>query len=889
MDTIQSGQMLGPYRIISELGRGGMSIVFKAYHPTMDRYVGIKFLIHQYANDEGFRGRFRQEVRLLSRLEHPHILAVYDCGETPDETPEGIPANVPYLVMRYLEGGTLKEYMETQMPPSMREGQTSGAVTTRVPGLPLEVTDQFLTQLADALQYAHEQGIIHRDIKPGNVLVDKRGNVFLTDFGIAKLMEGSIQFTPSGAITGTPAYMSPEQAEGEKLDPRSDVYSLGIMLYEMLTGRVPFEAKTPVAALQKKLSEPLPSPRAINAEISPLMETVLYKALAKSPNDRFSSMHEFSIAWKQAVSTKPGSSPGTATQPIKGPPPTEQSITADKTVVKQLGVLEPVEAKAPAPSSPSPEQSITAETLVKQLGVLEPVEAKAPAQSPPPSPPQRTPTPPPYNRPMSPPTRVTPPPVQQDLSQPYQENKSKIPVWGWLVGIVIFLCVVVVGVSGLLTVNKLLGPQTQTGKTVIAEVQPTGTANTLLQATTIAPPLASSQPLATLQAIITPVELSARITPQVTPTGVTSSGAEPTATTGVEPTVTTPGANAGGEMLLFGPKNGSWEHQANTETQLLPAGLNESNFMAQVTFTNPYNTAVGIWDAGFVFRGTGKNDGYGLVIRGNKTWELIECSNKSDCSTGLFTDKEENVLSKGNIGSMDDSAGKPNKVVLLVLDDIGFLYINNYFSGLFDLSQKTSAGDVMIGTAFYKESNKVNGFQTNYQDFQVWKMPAVHEAPEGELITSDDTKLKTDMADLKLKNFIAKATFTNPYMASKGLWNAGFVFRSQDINDQFRVYIQSDSLFKFGNKLSNQTYTSWLSQNKQAGLLKLGVEATNELMLVVWGEKSLFLVNGKLTTQPDLTVRMDSGDIGVGTGFLEDDQIAGQSIKYEDFTIWELP
>ncbi|MCJ7533837.1 MAG: serine/threonine protein kinase [Anaerolineales bacterium] len=858
MDNIQSGQMLGPYRIISELGRGGMSIVYKAYHPTMDRYVGIKVLIHQYANDEGFRGRFRQEVRLLSKLEHSHILAVYDCGETPDETPEGMPANAPYLVMRYLEGGTLKEYMETQMPPAMREGQASGAVTTRVPGLPLEVTDQFFTQLADALQYAHEQGIIHRDIKPGNVLVDRRGNVFLTDFGIAKLMEGSVQFTPSGAITGTPAYMSPEQAEGEKLDPRSDVYSLAIVLYEMLTGRVPFEAETPVTALQKKLSEPLPSPRAVNAEISPLMETVLYKALTKSPDDRFSSMREFSIAWKQAVSTKPGSSPGTATQPGMAAPPTEQSITADKTLVKQLGVWEPAEAKAPAPSSPSPQS-------------------------------QRTPTPPPYNRPMSPPTRVTPPPVQQDLSQPYQERKSKIPVWGWLVGLVIFLCVVVVGVSGLLVVNKLLGPQIQTGKTVTAEVQPTGTVITLLQATTVTPPLASSQPLATLQAIITPVELSARITPQVTPTGVTSSGAEPTATTGVEPTVTTPGANAGGEMLLFGPKNGSWEHQANTETQLLPAGLNESNFTAQVTFTNPYNTAVGIWDAGFVFRGTGKNNGYGLVIRGNKTWELIECSNKSDCSTGLFTDKKENVLSKGNIGSMDDSAGKPNKVVLLVLEDIGFLYINNYFSGLFDLSQKTSADDVMIGTAFYKESNKVNGFQTNYQDFRVWKMPAVHEASEGELITGDDTKLKTDMADLNLKNFIAKATFTNPYIASKGLWNAGFVFRSQDINDQFRVYIQSDSLLKFGNKLSNQTYTSWLSQNKQAGLLKLRVEATNELMLVVWGEKSLFLVNGKLATQPDLTVRMDSGDIGVGTGFLENDQIAGQAIKYSGFTIWELP
>jgi serine/threonine protein kinase len=836
MDNIQSGQMLGPYRIISELGRGGMSIVYKAYHPTMDRYVGIKVLIHQYANDEGFRGRFRQEVRLLSKLEHPHILAVYDCGETPDETPEGIPANVPYLVMRYLEGGTLKEYMETQMPPAMREGQASGAVTTRVPGLQHEVTDQFFTQLADALQYAHEQGIIHRDIKPGNIMVDRRGNVFLTDFGIAKLMEGSIHFTPSGAITGTPAYMSPEQAEGEKLDPRSDVYSLGIVLYEMLTGRVPFEAETPVTALQKKLSEPLPSPRAINAEISPLMETVLYKALTKSPDDRFSSMREFSIAWKQAVSTKPGSSPGTATQPGMAAPPTEQSITADKTVVKQLGVWEPAEAKAPA-------------------------------QSPPPSPPQRTPTPPPYNRPMSPPTRVTPPPVQHEMIQPDKERKSIIPVWGWLVGIVIFLCVVVVGVSGLLTVNKLLGPQIQTGKTVTAEVQPTGTAITLLQATTVTPLLASSQPLATLQAIITPLLTH-----------------EPTSLTGIPPTETTAlGSSQGeGEMLVYGPQKGYWEHHADAEPQLFSTSLNESNFTAQVSFYNPYPTAIGIWDAGFIFRGVGTDNGLGLIIRADKTWELV------DYSEGKFT-----VVEKGKVDSLDDRAGKSNKVVLLVLDEIGLLFVNNFFSGSFDLSRNTTSGDVLIGTGFYRERSGVEGKETQYEDLNAWKMPMAFGPAEGALEHTNDGKLKTSMASVNLKNFIVKANFFAPHISSRGLWNLGFVFRSLAENDQMKVFAQSDSLWMFGNKSSRLTDTSWLSQGKpgqgEPGYLNMAPEGSNELIMVVLGEKSIFLVNRKLITKPDLAARLNSGDVGIGTGFLKNDQTAGESTRYTDFTIWKLP
>jgi len=243
------------------------------------------------------------------------------------------------------------------------------------------------------------------------------------------------------------------------------------------------------------------------------------------------------------------------------------------------------------------------------------------------------------------------------------------------------------------------------------------------------------------------------------------------------------------------------------------------------------------------------------------------------------------VIEKGKkIGSLDDSAGKPNKVVLLVLDDTGFLFVNNFFSGSFNLSQQTNAGDVMIGTAFYKENEKVGGTQTNYEDFQVWKMPVVHEPSDGELKLSDDNKLKTDMAGVDLKNFIAKATFSVP----KGLWNVGFVFRRLAENDQFRLFAQSDSLWMFGNQVSHLIGTSWLSQGK-GSKLKLGASELDELMLVALGDRSIFLVNGNVIAKPDLTARMNSGDIGVGTGFLEKDQITGQSIKYTDFTIWGLP
>src|SRR5688572_152650 len=217
MDTIQPGQMLGPYRIINQVGRGGMATVYKAYQPSVDRYVAIKVLPSQLAESREFATRFQQEARIIAKLEHPHILPVFDYGESD---------GVTYFVMRYLEAGTLKDKMVAHRP------------------LPLNEIDRIFTQLTDALSYAHSFGIIHRDLKPANALTDSHGNIFLTDFGIAKLLESaSPRLTQTDAIMGTPAYISPEQAQAGPVDQRSDIYSLGIILYEMVTGRVPFTAE----------------------------------------------------------------------------------------------------------------------------------------------------------------------------------------------------------------------------------------------------------------------------------------------------------------------------------------------------------------------------------------------------------------------------------------------------------------------------------------------------------------------------------------------------------------------------------------------------------------------------------------------------------------------
>ena len=243
----------------------------------MDRNVAIKVLPSQLAESKEFTKRFQQEAHIIAKLEHAHILPVFDYGES-----DGI----SYFVMRYLEAGTLKNKMEAG-PLSLSE------------------IDRIFTQLADALSYAHSQGVIHRDLKPANALIDSQGNLFLTDFGIAKILESaSPRLTQTDAIMGTPAYISPEQAQAQTVDQRSDIYSLGIILYEMVTGRVPFVADTPLAVILKHVSNPLPLPSSIKTDIPEAIEQVILKALAKNPDDRFATTAEFLSAWKRALNEK---------------------------------------------------------------------------------------------------------------------------------------------------------------------------------------------------------------------------------------------------------------------------------------------------------------------------------------------------------------------------------------------------------------------------------------------------------------------------------------------------------------------------------------------------------------------------------------------------------
>jgi ligand-binding sensor domain-containing protein/tRNA A-37 threonylcarbamoyl transferase component Bud32 len=285
------GKRLGSYQLLEQIGQGGMATIFKAYQPSMDRYVAVKILPAHFTEDESFVARFTQEARTLAHLEHPHILPVHDYGEQ-----EGI----TYLVMRYVDAGTLKDLIVQRGP------------------LEPDETARILGQVCRALGYAHSQGIVHRDVKPTNVLIDERGDAFLTDFGIAKLVAGTAQFTATGAVVGTPAYMSPEQGMGQPLDHRCDIYALGVMLYEIVTGRVPFDAETPLAILMQHVNAPLPPPRQIKPSVPEAVERVILKAMAKLPADRFQSAEEMGETLHRAVAGLP-TEIALPPQPVPGP------------------------------------------------------------------------------------------------------------------------------------------------------------------------------------------------------------------------------------------------------------------------------------------------------------------------------------------------------------------------------------------------------------------------------------------------------------------------------------------------------------------------------------------------------------------------------------------
>src|SRR5215207_9964070 len=266
-DTVIDGR----YRVLNRLGSGGMADVYCAEDTQLGRKVAVKLLYRRFAEDEEFVERFRREASSAAGLQHPNIVGVFDRGEW---------GGTYYIAMEFLDGRTLKQLVREHgaMPPDL-------------------ATDITL-QVLRAAKFAHKRGVVHRDIKPHNVILDAEGRAKVTDFGIARA--GASDMTETGSIMGTAQYLSPEQAQGQPVSPRSDLYSIGVMLYELLTGRVPFEAESPVTIALKHVSEPPIPPAELNPAISPALEAVVLRALEKDPARRFADADEFAAALQDA-------------------------------------------------------------------------------------------------------------------------------------------------------------------------------------------------------------------------------------------------------------------------------------------------------------------------------------------------------------------------------------------------------------------------------------------------------------------------------------------------------------------------------------------------------------------------------------------------------------
>jgi serine/threonine protein kinase len=331
---LQAGDIIGSYKIVGVLGKGGMATVYNAYHERLDRHVAVKLMHETFLQDEDFHARFEREARIVAKLEHPNIVPIYDFN---------FHENVPYLVMKYVAGMTLKER----------------AIKT---GLTLEETRDLLLRVASALDYAHEQGILHRDMKPSNILIDKNDAPYITDFGLARIAEAGASTISHDMMLGTPFYISPEQAQGQKqLDSRTDVYSLAVILYEMITGRVPFQADTPYAIVHGHIYQKPDYPSDVNAELPLAVDDVVMRGLAKDPQDRYDTATMLIEAFADALASAPDDSNAVEIQSFAIDADDAESVYDDlgADVLSQGRRVKPIRPSrqpTPTPAIPAPDR-----------------------------------------------------------------------------------------------------------------------------------------------------------------------------------------------------------------------------------------------------------------------------------------------------------------------------------------------------------------------------------------------------------------------------------------------------------------------------------------------------------------------------------------------------
>jgi len=405
-----SGTQIGQYILKHPIGKGGMATVYRARQLNIDRDVAIKVISPDLATDAEFVARFEREAQIIAKLQHPHILPVYDFGKHD---------NLMYLVMRLMEGGSLAH--------ELRQGP-----------VPVERVLELTKQVASALDYAHRRGIVHRDLKPTNVLLDDLGNAYLTDFAIAKMISGgsATGLTQTGAVMGTPTYMAPEQWRAEPVDGRTEVYALGIIVYQMLLGQVPFAAETPHGLMYQHLDTEPPAPHTLKPDLPVTIEPVIAKALAKNRDERYAAATEFSADLEKALHI-----------PGRLPEQTQFEVPA-----------------APVRTEPAP-----AAVPQRPVQTPPPIQSAPPLYHMPPAPNNYAPPPQPLYHAEPRPYTPSPGAVRYELD--YGRGRSTLSRW-LLFGAAGVVVLIILGAVGLLALDLLSSDDNEAGATPTEEAGP---------------------------------------------------------------------------------------------------------------------------------------------------------------------------------------------------------------------------------------------------------------------------------------------------------------------------------------------------------------------------------------------------------------------------------
>jgi serine/threonine protein kinase len=755
------GQVLGnSYKVISLIARGGMASVYLAQQSSMNRVVAVKILDPNLSSQPEFEKRFQREAQAVALLSHPNILKVFEYGRHEGSI---------YLAMEYLKGGNLSDRIE--------KAAIAPAETHRI-----------LVQIANAIDYAHRKGVVHRDIKPQNILFDETGNAFLTDFGIVKLSSETSPLTQQGSVVGTPAYIAPEHWLGEAADHRVDIYALGVVVYEMLTGKHPFRGETLYTMMKQHVNDPLPPLSSVKPNLPIALDTVLARAMAKSPEQRFNTAALFARAFEGAINV-PNISDTTQLKTERGNPSVKPATgpSQDHIITEQAN---PIVTTPPAPQNnpdltsglpayqpPSADAGNSAGNDVSDDYADEAVASTQPifvGNTAPEAPKaaKNQPAPTPLGAPQAPISargRISgPQPKPPKTKKDSPSNSLPLPL------------VLGIGFVALLGIGLVLLSISGGGQPTSADR--TATALALLPTTipTTVPP--TTGPTSDSATSI-PVVVVASSTPTSTSTPLTESVV-----------ITIPPTNTPTATATFTATASATHTETATATATLTASSTPPpTFTATVT---PSHTA---------------------TFTATATPNVEQTATAQITSTARAYEAAVNALIR---------AGEANKF--------------GPEEGI--LAHKSAASD----------NNVVE--------------------------TKADNKIAAD--------FVAEATFTNPFAVAAGAnqnWDYGFFFRS-DNNRQYRFFLRSNNGGEFV-LLLREADTKVVARGAVAGL-NLSEGGTNSVRLAAEGGRGILFVNGLFVAELDLSARLQRGTISITTGALIENQQAGKTTRYSQWQIF---